>query len=209
MEDAQITPGNGPAAPAAQPVNPTPAQPGPGAVSQPPPGPGPKPAGAAHQASPGIPGPDAAGAPVPPPSAPGPDGEPGGRTSIAEQAVAKVAAIAARAVPGVFTLGTGAGRTLGAVRDAVAGSDSSATAGVNVEVGETEAAVDITLVADYGVPLTGIADAVRAAVYTAVEDLVGLNVVEVNVSIADVHVPDALDTRAVKRQPGTGQDQHA
>ena len=119
--------------------------------------------------------------------------------------MAKVAAIAARAVPGVHTLGTGSGRTLGAVRDAVAGSDSSATAGVNVEVGETEAAVDITLVADYGIPLTGLADSVRSAVYAAVEDLVGLNVVEVNVSVADVHVPEALDPRAAKR-PAGGQD---
>ena len=183
MEDAQITPGNGPAAPVSQPVNPTPAQPGPGAVSAPPPGPGPKPKDTVQAA------------------------DPAGRTSIAEQAVAKVAAIAARSVPGVHSLGTGVGRTLGAVRDAVAGSDSSATAGVNVEVGETEAAVDISLVADYGTPLTGIADAVRAAVYAAVEDLVGLNVVEVNVSIADVHVPESLDPRAVKRQTGTGQGQ--
>ncbi|MER1996370.1 MAG: Asp23/Gls24 family envelope stress response protein [Arthrobacter sp.] len=187
MEDAQITPGNGPAAAGNQPLTPAPAQPGPGTVSPPPPGPGPKPGQA-------------------PQSVPGTDAEPAGRTSIAEQAVAKVAAIAARAVPGVHTLGTGAGRTLGAVRDAVAGSDSSATAGVNVEVGETEAAVDITLVADYGIPLSGLADSVRSAVYSAVEDLVGLNVVEVNVSIADVHIPESLDPRTVKRQPVAGQD---
>ncbi|MCC3281629.1 Asp23/Gls24 family envelope stress response protein [Arthrobacter sp. zg-Y324] len=127
----------------------------------------------------------------------------GGKTAIAEQAVAKVAAIAARSVPGVHALGTGGARTLGAVRDAVAGSDSSATAGVHVEVGETEAAVDVTLVADYGQPLTGIADAVRTAVYAAVEDLVGLNVVEVNVSIADVHLPESLENRGTKRPAGS------
>ncbi|WP_416354814.1 Asp23/Gls24 family envelope stress response protein [Arthrobacter gandavensis] len=178
-------------------MSPTPA--GSGAVS-PPPAAGPKPASAPAQPYvPPVPG--AAN-----PSGAVPGEEPGGRTSIAEQAVAKVAAIAARAVPGVHTLGTGGGRTLGAVRDAVAGSDSSATAGVNVEVGETEAAVDITLVADYGIPLTRLADSVRSAVYAAVEDLVGLNVVEVNVSVADVHVPEALDPRAVKRQPAAGQD---
>ncbi|WP_318242012.1 Asp23/Gls24 family envelope stress response protein [Arthrobacter gallicola] len=142
--------------------------------------------------------PDAASAPAPAAAS----SAAGGRTAISEQAVAKVAAIAARAVPGVHALGSGGGRTLGAVRDAVAGSDSSATAGVHVEVGETEAAVDITLVAEYGVPLTGIADSVRQAVYTAVENLVGLNVVEVNVSIADVHIPDAAENRGVKRPSG-------
>ncbi len=140
-----------------------------------------------------------------PPAVPVVPGEAaGGRTAISEQAVAKVAAIAARAVPGVHALGSGGGRTLGAVRDAVAGSDSSATAGVNVEVGETEAAVDITLIAEYGTPLTGIADQVRQAVYSAVEDLVGLNVVEVNVSIADVHLPEAAESRGAKRPPGAG-----
>lgn len=125
-----------------------------------------------------------------------------GRTAISEQAVAKVAAIAARAVPGVHTLGSGGGRTLGAVRDAVAGSDSSITAGVHVEVGETEAAVDLTLVAEYGIALTALANQVRQAVYAAVEDLVGLNVVEVNVTVADVHIPDPLESRATRRQPG-------
>lgn len=204
MEDAQNTPGNGPAAPGNQPVSPTPAQAGPGAVS-PPPGPGPKPGPAVPALQPDVP-PNLSGAAAAGTSGAASGEEPGGRTSIAEQAVAKVAAIAARAVPGVHALGTGAGRTLGAVRDAVAGSDSSATAGVNVEVGETEAAVDITLVADYGIPLTALADSVRSAVYAAVEDLVGLNVVEVNVSVADVHIPEALDPRTAKRQPTAGQD---
>ncbi|MCC3268990.1 Asp23/Gls24 family envelope stress response protein [Arthrobacter gengyunqii] len=115
----------------------------------------------------------------------------GGKTAISEQAVAKVAAIAARSVAGVYALGTGSGRALGAVRDAVGGS--SATQGVHVEVGETEVAVDVTLVAVYGTPLTRIADNVRAAVYAAVESLVGLRVVEVNVDVNDVQIPGAAE----------------
>ncbi|MCQ1946467.1 Asp23/Gls24 family envelope stress response protein [Arthrobacter sp. zg-Y1116] len=111
----------------------------------------------------------------------------GGRNSISEQAVAKVAAIAARAVPGVFTLGNSSGRALGAVRDAVGGSN--ATSGVHVEVGEREVAVDISLTAVYGNALTVVANNVRAAVYGAVEKLVGLRVVEVNVEISDVQLP--------------------
>ncbi|MCC3289406.1 Asp23/Gls24 family envelope stress response protein [Arthrobacter sp. zg-Y1110] len=111
----------------------------------------------------------------------------GGRNSISEQAVAKVAAIAARAVPGVFNLGNSSGRALGAVRDAVGGT--SATSGVHVEVGEREVAVDISLIAVYGNALTVVANNVRAAVYGAVEKLVGLRVVEVNVEISDVQLP--------------------
>jgi uncharacterized alkaline shock family protein YloU len=109
-----------------------------------------------------------------------------GRTIISETAVAKVAGIAARAVPGVYSLGTGPSRALGAIRDAVGSSDHAA--GVHAEVGETQVAVDINLVAVYGTPLHSLADQVRAAVYIAVEELVGLQVIEVNVEINDVYV---------------------
>jgi uncharacterized alkaline shock family protein YloU len=55
-------------------------------------------------------------------------------------------------------------------------------------VGETQVAVDISLVASYGTPLHALADQVRASVYRAVEELVGLQVIEVNVEITDVYV---------------------
>src|SRR5918994_518436 len=110
----------------------------------------------------------------------------GGRTIISETAVAKVAGIAARSVPGVYSLGTGPSRALGAIRDAVGSSDHAA--GVHAEVGETQVAVDINLVAVYGTPLHSLANQVRAAVYSAVEKLVGLQVIEVNVEINDVYI---------------------
>lgn len=121
---------------------------------------------------------------VPPrePAAPGT-----GRTIISDTAVAKVAGIAARSVDGVFSLGSGSARALGAIRDAVGSADHAQ--GVRAEVGETEVAVDISLVALYGKPLQLLANEVRAAVYRAVEQLVGLRVIEVNVEINDVHVP--------------------
>ncbi|WP_411375397.1 Asp23/Gls24 family envelope stress response protein [Arthrobacter sp. MPF02] len=111
-----------------------------------------------------------------------------GRTVISETAVAKVAGIAARAVPGVYSLGSGPSRALGAIRDAV-GSSADHAAGVHAEVGETQVAVDINLVASYGTPLHALANQVRAAVYRAVEELVGLQVIEVNVEVTDVYVP--------------------
>jgi uncharacterized alkaline shock family protein YloU len=144
-----------------------------------------------------------------PQSAPGPETAlPGtlraatGRTVISEAAVAKVAGIAARAVPGVYSLGTGPSRALGAFRDAVGSSDHAA--GVRAEVGETQVAVDIDLVALYGTPLHPLADQIRAAVYAAVEELVGLQVIEVNIEIHDVFVPGppklpaAVETRPAR-----------
>jgi uncharacterized alkaline shock family protein YloU len=114
-----------------------------------------------------------------------------GRTVVHEAAVAKVAAAAARQVAGVHSLGTGPSRALGAIRDAVAQNPADHAAGVRAEVGQEQAAVDVTLVASYGVPLQALAERVRAAVYRAVEELTGLDVIEVNVEIADVFIGEA------------------
>jgi len=101
--------------------------------------------------------------------------------------VAKVAGIAAREVSGVYALGGGGARALGAIRDAVNATDL--TQGVKVEVGETQAAADITIVVDYPAPIQDVAENVRQAVTDAITRLVGLQVVEVNVDVNDVHLP--------------------
>ncbi|WP_104086985.1 Asp23/Gls24 family envelope stress response protein [Arthrobacter sp. GMC3] len=119
-----------------------------------------------------------------------------GRTVISDTAVAKVVGVAARGVPGVHALGTGASRSIGAIRDVVGATDL--TQGIRVEVGESQVAVDIVFMAEYGYPLQELANTVRAAVYDAVEGMVGRSVIEVNIEITDVYVP-APD--AEKQQP--------
>jgi uncharacterized alkaline shock family protein YloU len=113
--------------------------------------------------------------------------ESAGRTTIADGVVAKVAGIAAREVSGVYALGGGGARALGAIRDAVNATDL--TQGVKVEVGETQAAADITIVVDYPAPIQDVAETVRQGVTDAITRLVGLQVVEVNVDVNDVHLP--------------------
>lgn len=114
-----------------------------------------------------------------------------GTTTVEDSVVAKIAGIAAREVPGVFDLGGNAARAIGAIRSAIGSGDRSQ--GISVEVGETQAAVDVTVIAEYPVPLHRIADGIRTAVIQAVEQLVGLQVTEVNVAIADVHIPSEDD----------------
>ncbi|MBG6192237.1 putative alkaline shock family protein YloU [Arthrobacter sp. CAN_A212] len=116
-----------------------------------------------------------------------------GATSIADNVVAKIAGIALRDIPGVYALGGGAARALGSIRGAV-GQKEDHTRGISVEVGQTQVAVDVTLVVEYPHPLKDVADQVRDAIYSAVEDLVGMEVTEVNVTISDIHVPGD-DTR--------------
>jgi uncharacterized alkaline shock family protein YloU len=110
-----------------------------------------------------------------------------GKTIIDDAVVAKVAGIAARDVPGVFALGGNAARAFGAIRDAIGSSDLGQ--GVRVEVGETQVAVDLTIVVDYPTPMMDVASAVRASVGKAITELVGLEVTEVNVAINDVNIP--------------------
>ncbi|TFD22811.1 Asp23/Gls24 family envelope stress response protein [Cryobacterium lyxosi] len=118
-----------------------------------------------------------------------------GKTVINDGVVAKVAGIAAREVSGVYALGGGAARALGAIREAMNSTDVSQ--GISVEVGETQVAVDVTIVAEYPVQLQQVADDIRSSVIRAIEDLVGLEVTEVNVTIIDIHLPsDEADADA-------------
>lgn len=116
-----------------------------------------------------------------------------GRTTIADSVVEKIAGMATREVPGIHSLGSGMARTLGAVTDKVPGSRPSVSRGVKVEVGERQAAVDLDVIVEYGFAIVDIAADVRTSVITAVERMTGLEVVEVNIAVNDVHLPDEED----------------
>ena len=114
-----------------------------------------------------------------------------GRTTITEIVVQKIAGMAARDMAGVHELGTGSGaaKAYSALKERIPGSSSSSGQGVAVEVGETQAAVDLDLVAEFGVAIPDVAQAVRRNVISAVERMTGLEVTEVNVVINDIHLP--------------------
>ncbi|SOD59079.1 Uncharacterized conserved protein YloU, alkaline shock protein (Asp23) family [Streptomyces zhaozhouensis] len=113
-----------------------------------------------------------------------------GRTSIAGGVVEKIAGMAAREVPGVHALGGTLSRTLGAVRDRVPGGRAQVSRGVKVEVGQRQTAIELDVMVEYGVPISDLAREVRENVISAVERMTGLEVIEVNVSIVDVRLPD-------------------
>jgi len=120
-----------------------------------------------------------------------------GTTVIVDPVIAKIAGIAAREVPGVYGLGGGAARVVGAIRDAIGSTDLSQ--GVKVEVGETQVAADVTIVVEYPLPLQQVANAVRAAVAAAITDLIGMDVAEINVTVTDVHIPGDDDAAEESR----------
>lgn len=116
-----------------------------------------------------------------------------GKTSIADTVVSKIAGIAAREISGVHDLGGGAARAVGALRERIPGSRTNLSQGVAVEVGEHQAAVDLDIVAEYGVAIADLAAAIRRNVVDAVERMTGLEVTEVNITVHDVFLESDED----------------
>lgn len=122
-----------------------------------------------------------------------------GKTSIADTVVSKIAGIAAREISGVHDLGGGAARAVGALRERIPGSRTNLSQGVAVEVGEHQAAVDLDIVAEYGVAIADLAAAIRRNVVDAVERMTGLEVTEVNITVHDVF----LESEESDEEPAT------
>jgi uncharacterized alkaline shock family protein YloU len=113
-----------------------------------------------------------------------------GSTTIQDGVVSKVAGIAAQEVDGVRMGSGGASQAVGSVMSAVPGVGSaSQSQGVSVEVGEVEAAVDLTMSVEYDRAIPLVAEAVRRNVIRRVENLIGLRVTEVNITVNNVFFP--------------------
>lgn len=120
-----------------------------------------------------------------------------GQITVAENVVQKIAGKACREIAGVHAMGTGGTRTFGAFRERIPGSSGPNVAqGVGVEVGETEAAIDLDIVVEYGSSIAELGRSIQRNVKQAVERMTGLRVVEVNVAVDDVYLPgdDGQDT---------------
>ncbi len=111
-----------------------------------------------------------------------------GSTSISDSVVSKIAGIAAQEVEGI-RMGGSATQAVGGLLGSITGGSGSQTQGVSVEVGQEEAALDLTLTTEYGKSIPQVAEAVRQNVINRVESLVGLRVTEVNVTVSNVFFP--------------------
>lgn len=119
-----------------------------------------------------------------------------GRTTIAPTVVQQIARITTEEVFGVYAVGGGMERAFGAIRERIPGASASRTSGVVVEVGETQAAIDLEIVVEHGAALMDLARAIRTNVITAVQRMTGLDVVEVNIAVNDVHLPGEDDQQS-------------
>ena len=123
-----------------------------------------------------------------------------GNTSIADNVVSKITGIAAQEVDGI-RMGSGASQTASNLLGSITGGGGgSQTQGVSVEVGQEEAALDLTLTAEYGKSIPQLAEAVRRNVSNRVESLVGLRVTEVNITVQNIFFPEQEREQERQRQ---------
>lgn len=105
-----------------------------------------------------------------------------GSIQIAPEVIEVIAGLAAIEVDGVAGM---SGGFAGGIAELLGRKNLSK--GVRVEVGQREAAVDVSIIVEYGHRIPEVADEIQRNVKHAIESMTGLSVVQVNVHIHDVH----------------------
>lgn len=116
-----------------------------------------------------------------------------GTVKISEEVVAIIAGVAATEVPGVAGM---SGGIAGGIAEILGRKNLSK--GVKVEVGEKEAAIDLYIIVDFGARIPEVAWDIQDKVKNIVQNMTGLNVVEVN-----IHVQGVNFDKEIKNQPET------
>ena len=101
---------------------------------------------------------------------------------IQDKVVAKIARIAVNNIDGILEMKGNIADSIGSFF----GSNDSKNAGVNVEVGEREAKVNLDVIIEYGKNARQIFNDIQRTVGQNVKEMTGLDVVTVNVDVVDV-----------------------
>lgn len=104
-----------------------------------------------------------------------------GNVNISEEVLAAIAGAAAMDVEGVGGLGYGLGSDLSAMINR-----RTLSKGVQLSIEDDVVSVDIAIMVEYGYVVPDVARAVQDAISGAVENTSGLQVRNVNVTVADV-----------------------
>lgn len=107
-----------------------------------------------------------------------------GTVKIADDVVAMIAGIAATEVDGVYAM---AGNITNELMSRV--GMHKLTKGVKVEVLEKNVTVDLAVTLEYGYNIPSTCQKVQNKVKTAIENMTGLTVADVNIRIAGINMP--------------------
>jgi len=106
-----------------------------------------------------------------------------GALKISDEVVAITAGIAAMDIPGVAGM---SGGIAGGIAEILGRKNLSK--GVKVEVGEKEAVIDLYMIVEYGCRIPDVAWQIQEKVKESVENMTGLNVIEVNIHVQGVNI---------------------
>lgn len=108
-----------------------------------------------------------------------------GTATISDEVVGAISGLAAAEVRGVAGMSEG---IVGGIAKIL--SRSQIGKGVKVEVGKKEAAIDLAIIADYGSIIPEVIRNIQANIKNKVETMTGLKVIEVNVRVDGVKMPE-------------------
>lgn len=119
-----------------------------------------------------------------------------GTIKIADEVVSIIAGLATIEVPGIAGM---SGGFVGGIAEILGKRNLSK--GVKVAVGETETAIDLYIISDYGVSIPEVAKQAQVNVKNAIENMTGLDVVQVNIHVQGVKLqPVAEGETAASRR---------
>ena len=102
---------------------------------------------------------------------------------ISSDVIAVIAGVAVSEVPGVFGM---AGGFAGGITEVLKGKKNLAK-GIKVDTTDNKAKIDVNIIVDYGARIPDVAFEIQNRVKTAVENMTGLKVEEVNVHVQGVN----------------------
>jgi uncharacterized alkaline shock family protein YloU len=111
-----------------------------------------------------------------------------GSLTLSEEVVATIAGLAAKEVDGIYSVGKTPFINFG----------DNPKRGVGVEVGKTQAAFDLDIVVEYGHDIREVARALRVKTAAEVNKMAGREVVEINVHVVDIKLPNQVVTKKVR-----------
>ena len=123
-----------------------------------------------------------------------------GKTTIADEVVAQLVEIASKEVGGIHCIAKqGIGEQRAGLSQRLSGKWQSGQ-GIVVEVGEREVAIDLRIIADYGVKVPELAVTLRQAIINRIETLLGLIVKEVNIQVSGLFFPESHPSEPPSRR---------
>lgn len=123
-----------------------------------------------------------------------------------EKVIKKIVGFSASEIPGILAM---SGNLIAGITDMLKSSDDP-TKGISVEVGKKQVAVDMKVICEYGRNMPGVFQTIVDKVTAAMKEMTGLDVVEVNVHVADILTKEDFDRKKkadVKSESGAEESQ--